>query len=1096
MLRADVQRITAAALAAVTLAAGAARVAGQEPPATPPGVQSLTEPGQGLDVHARSADGRVSFASRAGRGVLLRGLQGAPAHERAMAFVEDYGAAFGLRGRTEAEPIGPARRDALGQDHVRLQQLHDGVPVTAGQLIVHLQGDRVVAANAHTLADLPPLPGPTVAPAAAVDAARALVSKHRPEQAADARFGNPRLEVFNRGMIDEGTHPTRLAWFVEATGGYLREYIWIDAHTGAVLLNFSQLTDVKSRTVFTMNHDLNVANLPGVLVRSEGQLPVTDADANQAYDFSGQTYDYFALNHGRDSYDGAGAQLQSSVRFGSGFQNAFWNGTQMVYGDGFAAADDVVAHELTHAVTEHSANLFYYYQSGALNESFSDIFGETMDLTTGLTSTDRPAQRWQLAEDLSIGAIRNMVTPALFHDPGKMSDPEFVCASDGATNPNADRGGVHSNSGVPNHAFALMVDGGTYNGRTITGIGLTKAARIQYRALTTYLTSGSTFADDAVALNQSCSDLTGTLGITSADCGEVNNAILAVEMTSPWPCVVSTPPPSTSCPIGSVPNPIFADGFEAGGANWTSSSTTSNEWGIAAGFAKAGLHSAWGDDVDLASDHRLSLANAVMLPANARMSFDHAFEFEHAASTGTSFDGGVLEYSTNGTTWNDAGPLIDAGQAYSGTFAPGNVLGSRSGFVRSSAGYTATRLDLAGLSGQSVRFRFRIGTDQSVGSLGWLVDNVRIYTCGTAPPPTSVNDVYPTPFQTALQVAAPGVLLNDTGNGGGVITASLVTGASSGTLTLNADGSFGYTPRGGFVGTDTFTYRAVTSVGPGNIATVTITTAPPPPTGLHAASIVGNTVTLRWTPPAAGPAPTGYVLEGGVSPSQVQASIATGSTAPIYTIVAPTGSFYVRMHALSGAGRSAASNEILIHANLPVPPSAPVNLLGLVDGNTVALAWLNTFAGGAPSGVLLDVSGPVTTTIPLGATESIQFASVPEGAYTLRVRARNAAGVSSDSSNTMTLTVPGPCSGVPLAPASLLTFRDGRTIFAYWDPPAAGPAPTGYIVDATGEFAGSFPTTGRSLSGNADPGAYHLSVRARNACGSGPATAVQTVTIP
>ena len=145
------------------------------------------------------------------------------------------------------------------------------------------------------------------------------------------------------------------------------------------------------------------------------------------------------------------------------------------------------------------------------------------------------------------------MTPTDFDNPGKMSDSEFVCHSDGWTGNASDSGGVHSNSGVPNHAFALMVDGGSYNGRTVTGIGLTKAAKIQYRALTTYLTSGSTFADNANALNQSCSDLIGTLGITSADCTQVNNAILAVEMTSPWPCAGATPPPATYCPAGGKP---------------------------------------------------------------------------------------------------------------------------------------------------------------------------------------------------------------------------------------------------------------------------------------------------------------------------------------------------------------------------------------------------------------------------------------------------------------------------------------------------------------------------------------------------------------
>ena len=147
---------------------------------------------------------------------------------------------------------------------------------------------------------------------------------------------------------------------------------------------------------------------------------------------------------------------------------------QMVYGEGFSRADDVDAHELTHAVTERSANLFYYMQSGALNESVSDVFGETVDqwnasLPGGVArhGTDTAAVKWLLGEDVpGLGAIRNMRNPNAFGDPGKTSDTQYYCSY-------GDGGGVHTNSGVPNHAFALSVDGGTYNGVAVTGIGLT-----------------------------------------------------------------------------------------------------------------------------------------------------------------------------------------------------------------------------------------------------------------------------------------------------------------------------------------------------------------------------------------------------------------------------------------------------------------------------------------------------------------------------------------------------------------------------------------------------------------------------------------------
>ncbi|MBI3796284.1 MAG: M4 family metallopeptidase [Deltaproteobacteria bacterium] len=211
------------------------------------------------------------------------------------------------------------------------------------------------------------------------------------------------------------------------------------------------------------------------------------------------------------------------------YQNAYWDGEQMVYGAGFPAADDVDAHELTHAVTQSSANLLYYKQSGALNESFSDIFGETVDLTNS-GGTDTAAVRWLIGEDIpGIGAIRNMMNPPAYGNPGKVSDPQFQCSAV------IDRGGVHTNSGVPNHAYALMVDGGTYNAFTIMGIGLTKAGKIQYRALAQYLVSGSKFLDDYLALQQSCADLIGIAGISTSDCTEMKKALDAVEM-SKMPC--------------------------------------------------------------------------------------------------------------------------------------------------------------------------------------------------------------------------------------------------------------------------------------------------------------------------------------------------------------------------------------------------------------------------------------------------------------------------------------------------------------------------------------------------------------------------------
>jgi Zn-dependent metalloprotease len=713
-------------------------------PEPPTQIPSLSEPGESLTITQRSPrTGFVRFAASRGNGILVSVQESALPETRARSFIGLYGQAFGLADNAQVA-LQRAERDALGLEHVRFRQTHLGVPVTAGDFIVHLRGSRVMAANGRILDQLPPSVAPAIGPAEAAAAAAVTIGRAYPDRAAGATYETPRLEVFNRGMLEDGTGLSRLAWFVEARGPALREYIWIDAQVGGLLLNFSQLTDVRNRMTYDGD---DTFTLPGSLARSEGEASIGDADVDAAHDYAGDTYDYFWNNFGRDSYDGAGATMISTAHHcpmggPCPYANAFWSAGQTVYGEGFALADDVVAHEFTHAVTEHSADLFYYYQSGALNESYSDIFGESIDMLNG-KGTDTTEVRWLVGEDIpGIGAIRNMIDPPLEGHPGKMSDPEFFCIENGWTNPGGDAGGVHLNSGVPNHAYAHMVDGGEYNGHTMTGIDLSKAAAIQYRALTTYLTSGATFLDNANALEQACADLVGgAAGITAGDCTQVQSAIAAVEMRQTWDCTGATQPPPL-CPTGAAPaSTMFFDDFESGidNTNWFFEriEPLKEGWYVTGdGFYVAdGAWAAWGRNPATESTHALrQLASTGPLPANSRLYFDHSFEFENAGFT--PYDGGFLEYSVDGgSTWDDAGPLIDGGQAYTGTITEDpdhlNPRANEPAFVFTSYGFTGTRLDLSSLAGQSVRFRFLIATDDIQSSLGWFVDNVRIYSCGT-----------------------------------------------------------------------------------------------------------------------------------------------------------------------------------------------------------------------------------------------------------------------------------------------------------------------------------------------------------------------------
>ena len=299
-----------------------------------------------------------------------------------------------------------------------------------------------------------------------------------------------------------------------------------------------------------------------------------------------------------------------------------------------------------------------------------------------------------------------------------------------------------------------------------------------------------------------------------------------------------------------------------------------------------------------------------------------------------------------------------------------------------------------------------------------------------------------------------------------ILTLALV----SSTLTLHAAGPGASTPR--------------SSARAGATAPAVAQATPGAPDNLTVLAQSGGTVTLGWTPPAAGAAPTGYVLEGGLAPGEVIASIPTVGTAPRATLEVPTGAFFVRVHAVVGAERGQASNEIPLFVGVPEPPSAPANLLGMVSGSSLALSWTNTFAGGVPTEQWLSVGGAISAVLALPPGDSFAYSGVPPGTYTLSVIASNASGVSAPS-NAVTLTLPAACSGPPGAPVDFQAWQQDSTIFVSWRPPASGPAVTSYTVRVSGAAVATVETTSRMIAGTVGPGEYAISVVANNACGHG-----------
>lgn len=300
----------------------------------------------------------------------------------------------------------------------------------------------------------------------------------------------------------------------------------------------------KERVVYDAK---NGSSLPGTVVRKEGDGPVADVAVNEAYDGSGYTYDLYNDIYQRNSIDGNGMRLDSTVHYRVGYDNAFWDGEQMVYGDGdenlpvserlfnrFTISVDVMGHELTHGVTQYEAKLTYSQQPGALNESMSDVFGSLVKqyhLQQGATDADWLIGQGLLTENVKGVALRSMKAPGTaYDDPVLGKDPQPAHMRD-YVNTLSDNGGVHINSGIPNHAFYIVAT-------ELGGNAWERAGKIWYVTLKDKLTANSNF--------QNCADLTyqaaGELfGAGSIEQQAVQKGWTEVGLTVGGP----TPPPDT-----------------------------------------------------------------------------------------------------------------------------------------------------------------------------------------------------------------------------------------------------------------------------------------------------------------------------------------------------------------------------------------------------------------------------------------------------------------------------------------------------------------------------------------------------------------------
>ncbi|HPE82539.1 MAG TPA: M4 family metallopeptidase [Aequorivita sp.] len=464
-------------------------------------------------------------------------------------------------------------QDPLGFTHQKMQEYFNGVKVEFATVTLSSKNGTVQSLNSayFPIADDFNIT-PSISNSQAFNSATAHVgaSKYMWQNAAEAvladNYKKPTGELVILPALENISETNRLAYKFDiyATAPLYRADVYIDAKTGQFIMENKKIHDANVPATGTSLYNGNVSftadNASGpyrLRQTADGNgiqtfdlnnstnynnaVDVTSSSTNftsnptgvQAHFGAERTHKYYSQKHGRNSYNNAGAIIKSYVSYSSNYVNAFWDGSRMTYGDGDGVnygplvSLDICGHEITHGVTEYSANLVYSYQSGALNESFSDIFGESIEKFASGTND------WLMGDDIgaggSGGALRSMSNPNAYGDPDTYQGTYWYSGS-------GDSGGVHINSGVQNFWFYILTVGksGTNdlgNSYNVTGIGMDKAAAIAYRNLTVYLNSNSQYSDARNGAIQAARDL---YGADSPEEIATTNAWYAVGVGAPY----------------------------------------------------------------------------------------------------------------------------------------------------------------------------------------------------------------------------------------------------------------------------------------------------------------------------------------------------------------------------------------------------------------------------------------------------------------------------------------------------------------------------------------------------------------------------------
>jgi bacillolysin len=528
-------------------------------------------------------------------------------------------------GMTENESLELKRieKDEIGMIHYVYQHKISGIPVEYSEYRIHTKNDQVVSLNGEFYKNIQLNTDASVHVETAINAAVDYIGAETyrwesvtEERQLQIRTNNPTATYAPQPELviiaKNGNYKNpdfRLCWKMDiyASKPLSRNWVYVDAQTGEVIWTVERIHDVDApgtaQTVFSGSRSIVADSFGGhYRLREAGRgngvetydmntgtdygaaVDFTDTDNNwavpspaidqyalDAHWGAEMTYDYYFTIHSRNSIDDNGLALISYVHYDVGYANAFWDGQEMTYGDGDGGTFneplttiDITGHEITHGLTENTAGLVYQDESGGLNESFSDIFGVTIDnFGRGTTGP----LLWRIGEECTAGGngIRLMSNPSSFGDPDTYDGTGWVNAG------GPDNGGVHTNSGVQNYWYYLMCQGGTgsndngdaYN---ITGMGMPNAANITYRSLTVYLGPNAQYADARFYAIEAAEDL---FGGCSPQVATTTNAWYAVGVGPVYVATVMADLSSSASSICNAPAVVDFTNLSNNGVSYT-----------------------------------------------------------------------------------------------------------------------------------------------------------------------------------------------------------------------------------------------------------------------------------------------------------------------------------------------------------------------------------------------------------------------------------------------------------------------------------------------------------------------------------------------